>query len=122
MPRGPRCFRWSIVMLSGPAAVEFLLSLMAFDTESGVKGEKFGSSLWVLWISLMVFLVSGSCWWLSIDVNCLLKFFAIACGLEKVLSWKLIGWFGGVRVSLPLRDLTRFQNFLTLDVGEADIM
>ena len=60
MPEGPRCFKWRMVMLSGPVAVEFLLFLMASVTEWGVKGEKPGSSGWVRWILRMILRVVGS--------------------------------------------------------------
>ena len=45
-PRGPKCFRWSIVSPSGPAVIELLLCLMAFTTCSVVKAEKEWSIGW----------------------------------------------------------------------------
>ena len=47
IPRGPRCFNWRYVMLSGPVAVEFLLFLIASLTEWEVKEMKLGYSLWM---------------------------------------------------------------------------
>ena len=40
-PRGPRCFRWSIVSPSEPEAIELLLWLMAFTTCSVEGGGYF---------------------------------------------------------------------------------
>ena len=60
VPEGPRCFRWRMVMLSGPVAVEFLHFRMASATEWGEKGEKFGSSLWRRCILRTIIRVVGS--------------------------------------------------------------
>ena len=40
VPDGPRCFRCRMERLSGPVAVEFLLTLMASVVFAGVKGER----------------------------------------------------------------------------------
>ena len=40
MPEGPRCFRWRMLRLSGPRALEVPEAAMADCTSSGVKGEK----------------------------------------------------------------------------------
>ena len=47
-PFAPRCFKCKAVISSGPAAVEFLMREIAVCTSPGVKGLKFGSSLWFL--------------------------------------------------------------------------
>ena len=44
MPAGPRCFRCRVERLSGPVAVEFLLSFMVSEVLAGVKGENEWSS------------------------------------------------------------------------------
>ena len=77
MPHGPRCFRCSAVMSSGPVAVEFLRLVMADCTFWVEKGLKLGSSLWVLWIALMIFRVLGLRLWVDTEVNCLLNLFAM---------------------------------------------
>ena len=92
--------------LSGPIAVEFLLILMASAVLAGVKGEK----EWSKWCSRcrrrMVWRSSGS--WVCglMEVNCLVKYLAMAEGLVQVLVLplglvKVMGWFGGVRVRVP---------------------
>jgi len=91
MLKGPRCFKWRIVMLSGPVAVEFLQFLMASVTEWGVKGEKFGSNLCMRWILRIILRVVGSWQWVTMEVNCLLKRFAIDWCLVKVLVPNLMG-------------------------------
>ena len=45
IPKGPRCFKWRIVLLSAPVSVEFLLFFIASLTEWGVNGVKLRSSL-----------------------------------------------------------------------------
>jgi len=46
MPEGPRCWRWRMVRLSGPAAVEEPDCLMVSETDAGVKGGKEWSKGW----------------------------------------------------------------------------
>ena len=55
----PKCLRWSMVMSSGPVAVEFLARLMAEMTSSSEIGLKFGSSLVFLIFRMKILLF---CW------------------------------------------------------------
>ena len=47
MPFGPRCLRWRIVVLSGPAALEFLQFRIVSATADGLNWFRFLLSLWV---------------------------------------------------------------------------
>ena len=122
MPLGPRCFRWRIVILSGPAAVEFLHFRIVSATMCGEKGFRLLFSLWVAWILRIVFLVVGLEECRDTLVNCLLKRFAMESGLVRILEPNLIGWLGGGWVFLPDNERMRSQNFFGLVLGVADVM
>ena len=48
MARRPKCLRWTIVMPSGPAAVDDLALRIAAMVSSSLKGENSGSSFFLL--------------------------------------------------------------------------
>ena len=111
--------------LAGPVVVEFLHCFIASEVSAGVNGEK----EWSSWCSrckrLNVTRISGFWAYGLTEVNYFVKYFAMADGLEQVLtapSWlvKLMGWLGGMRVRLPDRDLSRFQNFWGVALWERE--
>ena len=73
MPARPKCFRWSMVIWSGPSAVEFWLFLIASTTAAGEDGKKLGSSLCSWCSCVMMFLCLGSLLCVVITVKCLLN-------------------------------------------------
>ena len=80
-----------MVILSGPTAVEFLLSFMALATMEGLNGFRLLSNLCTEWIFRSSFRVTGLQLWGMTLVNCLFRRLAMDRGLVSVLGPNFIG-------------------------------
>lgn len=94
-PRGPRCFRCLILILSGPVELLFLLFLIASWICDVVSCMYVVFSL-LMFLSTTLFVLHVVC--LMVLVNCLLNAFAICMGEVAVLLLKeivlLCDWVG----------------------------
>jgi len=90
-PSGPKCFRWSIVRLSRPVAMDLLESLIAFPTWFAVKRHIFWSRGQSRRSWRFTRRASGSEVCGTIVVNCLQKALAIFCWSDISSLLKMIG-------------------------------
>lgn len=68
----------------------------------------------------MILRVKGLEEWGEIEVNCLLKEFAMSLEAVWVLFGKEMGWLGGMEFFLPERDLRMDQNLVGFDLWLAE--
>ena len=101
-------------------AVDFDDCSIAFLVSSAVKGEKEESRRWFFFSFLKTCRVSGFVLWTETDVNCRQNLVAMAWGFERLLSPKLIGWFGGWWGRFPDKIRRSLQNLSGFSWGLLD--
>ncbi len=89
-PLGPRCFRCKFVMLSGPAALEDLLFLIALAVCSGVKAGASSMLFFLMFLDTLLVSLEEVC--LITEEYCSLKLSAILLGMDIYLPLNLIAW------------------------------
>ena len=97
---GPRCFKWKMLILSGPNALLFLQLLIAFITRCVVNVRTISNGF--LLVSLVTTLV-------SLEEVCLPSFEVLNCWFvasclddENEIPFKVIASFSASRFALPL--------------------
>lgn len=108
-PLGPRCLRCKFEMLSGPAALEALAALMAFQVWSGVNIKSSSTrSFFLICFDMVLESLELRC--LTTEVYCLLKPLDMSLADERYLPLNLMAWLLFDRPFLPFRFLINLNS------------
>lgn len=119
IPCGPRCFSITLLVPSGPIALEFFVRLRAanvlLSSKRGEWAAEWGPFLWRWRIRWRISLLA----WGGCSVNCRLKLFAALLGAETGEPLKLMELLG-VALDGFFRPFRIFQRFLEEPFREDD--
>ena len=98
---GPRCFKWTMLSLSGPNALLFLQLLIAFITRSAVNVSAISNGFLLVSLGTTRVSLEEVCLSSLEVLNCWLNLVASCLDDENEIPLKVIASFSASRFALP---------------------